>query len=252
MDLPGYAGAAFVKEVRGVEMAKKKFYAVASGKTPGIYTDWPSCASQVKGVAGAIYKSFSTEAEARAFLKNPVYSSRQKKSRFPSAGRVLPPPAEGAIIIHTDGGSINNPGPGGYGVVVDFGDVRREFSGGFRLTTNNRMELTAAIVALGAVAAVDRPVCLYSDSSYLVNGMARGWAQGWRRRGWTKSSGEPVANADLWKQLLELTAAVEVEFRWVKGHAGNPDNERCDQLAAAAAKAESQAVDEGYERGDGV
>nr|WP_240192049.1 ribonuclease HI [Desulforhopalus vacuolatus] len=151
-------------------------------------------------------------------------------------------------MIYTDGGSINNPGPGGYGTVIEMDGDRRELSGGFRLTTNNRMEMTAALVALEAVAECGRPVCLHSDSRYLVNGITRGWAKGWRKRGWKKSDGEPALNADLWARLLVLVEGMEVQFYWVKGHAGNPLNERCDQLAVAAARGNPQAVDAEYEK----
>lgn len=231
-------------------MAKKKFYAVAVGSKTGIYTDWPSAEKQVKGVAGAKYKSFPTEAEAKAFLENPVYSKKtagtKKKKTVTTASK--PPLAENAVLIYTDGGSINNPGPGGYGVVIEMDGGQRELSGGFRLTTNNRMEMTAAIVALEAVAECGRPVCLHSDSRYLVNGITRGWAKSWRKRGWKKSDGEPALNPDLWAHLLELVERVDVQFCWVKGHAGNPLNERCDRLAVAAAKGDPQAIDAEYEK----
>ena len=231
-------------------MAKEKFYAVAVGGETGIYTDWPSAERQVKGVAGAKYKSFSTEAEAKAFLENPVYNKKTvgaKKQKAVSRA-AKPPLADNAVLIYTDGGSINNPGPGGYGVVIEMDGDRRELSGGFRLTTNNRMEMTAALVALHEVMECGRPVCLHSDSSYLVNGITRGWAKGWRKRGWKKSDGQPALNSDLWGRLLELVEGMDVQFYWVKGHAGNPLNERCDRLAVAAAKGNPQAVDTEYEK----
>lgn len=231
-------------------MAKKKFYAVAVGSETGIYTDWPSAEKQVKGVAGAKYKSFPTEAEAKAFLENPVYNKKfaEPKKKKTVARAVKPPRAENAVLIYTDGGSINNPGPGGYGVVIEMDGDRSELSGGFRLTTNNRMEMTAALVALEEVAECGRPVCLHSDSSYLVNGITRGWAKGWQKRGWKKSDGEPALNPDLWAHLLALVEGMEVQFYWVKGHAGNPLNERCDRLAVAAARGNPQAVDGEYEK----
>ena len=153
-----------------------------------------------------------------------------------------------ALVIYTDGGAINNPGPGGYGVVICNGEGRRELSGGFRLTTNNRMEMTACIEALKAVAGCGRPIVLYSDSSYLVNGIEKGWAKSWRARGWRKADGAPALNADLWSELLDLLSSEKVTLHWVKGHAGNELNERCDQLAVAAARSSVGDIDYGYEQ----
>ena len=229
-------------------MAKKKFYAVAAGRTTGIFTDWATCEKQVKGFTGAKYKSFPTRSEAESWLKEPVYSKSPatKKAAKPAAGNTKIP--ANAIVIYTDGGAINNPGPGGYGIVIEDNGVRNEISGGFRLTTNNRMEMTAAIVALKAVAGSGRPIVLHSDSSYLVNGITKGWAKGWRSRGWKKADGAPAMNPDLWAELLILLEKENVDFRWVKGHAGNELNERCDQLAVATARTEGLPADLEYER----
>lgn len=152
------------------------------------------------------------------------------------------------ITIYTDGGSINNPGPGGYGAIIIEDDRRREITGGFRLTTNNRMELMAGIAALRALESRDRPITLYSDSSYVVNGISKGWAANWRRRNWIKTDGKPAVNPDLWKELLDLVADLDITFTWVRGHAGNPLNERCDEMAVAAARQDNLPVDTGYER----
>lgn len=229
-------------------MAKPKFYAVAAGKSTGIFTDWGTAEKQVKGFAGAKFKSFSTRGEAEEWLKNPVYASAKPKSSSASAS---PPPVEknppNSIVIYTDGGAINNPGPGGYGIVICEGVNRRELSGGFRLTTNNRMEMMASIVALQEVAGSGRPIVIYSDSSYLVNGVSKGWAKSWRARGWRKSDGALAMNADLWAELLELLESENVTFRWVKGHAGNELNEVCDRLAVSSARREGLPVDHGYE-----
>lgn len=231
-------------------MAKKKFYAVAAGRKTGIFTDWPSAESQVKGFAGAKYKSFPSRAEAESWLDNPVYTAQNGAKKSPSrkATQAQPPIGADALVIYTDGGSINNPGPGGYGVVICDNDDRRELSGGFRLTTNNRMEMTACLEALRAMGRTTRPIVLYSDSSYLVNGITKGWAKNWRRNGWRKADRSPALNSDLWAELLDLLVELDVEFRWVRGHAGNELNERCDRLAVAAARAEPAAVDHGYER----
>jgi ribonuclease HI len=151
------------------------------------------------------------------------------------------------VVIHTDGACIGNPGPGGYGVVLKFGSHIKELSGGFRLTTNNRMEIMAAIVALQALKK-RCAVTLYSDSQILVDSIEQGWAHKWRKKGWKKGR-KWVRNADLWEQLLSLCEEHEVEFLWVRGHAGVVENERADQLSMAAAQGRELAVDEAYEAG---
>lgn len=150
------------------------------------------------------------------------------------------------ITIFTDGACTGNPGPGGYGAVLIYGDSRKELSGGYRRTTNNRMELTAAIVAL-RILKEPCQVTLYSDSKYVVNAIAEGWAQRWRSNGWKRNKKEKAVNPDLWQQLLSLNERHDVEFRWVRGHAGNAENERCDQLAVQAAQQPNLPIDEGYE-----
>ena len=138
------------------------------------------------------------------------------------------------VEIYTDGACRGNPGPGGWGAVLVCGDHERELSGGEPTTTNNRMELTAAIQAL---AALNRPctVTLTSDSKYLTDAINLGWARGWQARGWRKADKSPALNADLWEELLTLLDRHEVTFVWVKGHNGHPYNERCDALATAYA-----------------
>lgn len=230
---------------------KKKCYAVARGRVPGIYDSWPEAETQVRGFAGARFKGFPTHAEAAAWMKSPSAAAPGPKARKPkngpAKGGVPAPPKEGEITVYTDGGAINNPGPGGYGTVILHDGDRRELCGGFRLTTNNRMELMACIVALREVSPRDKPITLYSDSSYVVNGITKKWAVGWRKRGWIKSDGKPAINPDLWRELLELTEELTVTFCWVKGHAGHPLNERCDELAVSSARKSGLPVDEGYE-----
>ena len=150
------------------------------------------------------------------------------------------------VSIYTDGACIGNPGPGGYGVVLVHGDHRQELSGGRRLTTNNRMEMLAAIEGLEAL---KQPcaVTLYSDSQYLVNSMEKGWAQRWSKNGWMRNKKEPAINPDLWQRLLELCKGHQVKFRWVKGHAGDPLNERCDRLANGEARKRGLPPDKEYE-----
>jgi ribonuclease HI len=156
-----------------------------------------------------------------------------------------------SVIIYTDGACLGNPGPGGWGVLLIYGSTRRELSGGYRLTTNNRMELTAAIRALEAL---KEPcdVTLYSDSLYVIKGMREGWAQRWRANGWRRDKRSPAVNPDLWGRLLELSEEQHnVTFDWVRGHAGHADNERADRLANEAATKPDLPADEEYERGAG-
>lgn len=149
------------------------------------------------------------------------------------------------VIIYTDGSCIKNPGVGGYGVVLLYGKHRKELSGGFRLTTNNRMEIMAAIFALRALKEKCK-VTLYTDSQYLVNSMMKGWAKKWQRNNWKRNQKEKAKNIDLWQEILQLCNQHEVDFLWVKAHAGIEENERCDYLAFNATKQNNLAVDEGY------
>jgi ribonuclease HI len=151
-----------------------------------------------------------------------------------------------AVDIYTDGGCEPNPGPGGYGAVLVHPKKRKEVSGGFRKTTNNRMEIFAAIKGLELLKQPCK-VTLYSDSEYLVNAMTKAWAESWKRKQWWRSKTERVPNSDLWEQLLALGEKHQVEFRWVKGHAGHTENERCDRLAMAALRAPNLPIDKGYE-----
>ena len=134
------------------------------------------------------------------------------------------------VILYTDGACSGNPGPGGWGAILLYNDYKKEMSGGERETTNNKMELTAAIEGLSAL---KEPciVKLYSDSKYLIDGITKGWARSWRAKGWKKSDGKPALNVDLWQKILDLDDYHQIEYIWVKGHAGNPYNERCDRLA---------------------
>ncbi len=150
------------------------------------------------------------------------------------------------VTIYTDGACTGNPGPGGYGVVLKSGNHRRELSGGYRLTTNNRMELMGPIKGIEALNQCCR-VTLHSDSRYLVDSIEKGWAKRWRNNGWMRNKREKAVNPDLWKILLDLCEKHDVEFRWVRGHSGEPENERCDQLAVQAAHGDALPLDEGYE-----
>jgi ribonuclease HI len=149
------------------------------------------------------------------------------------------------VTIYTDGACIGNPGPGGYGAILIYEGRRRELSGGYRKTTNNRMEIMAAIAALEALKE-KCSVTLYSDSGYLVNAMSKGWVQRWRANGWKRNRREKALNPDLWQRLLKLCEYHDVQFSWVKGHAGTAENVRCDELAMQAAQQSNLPVDDGY------
>lgn len=136
------------------------------------------------------------------------------------------------VEIFTDGACSGNPGPGGYGAILRCDGKEKELSGGEAHTTNNRMELTGVIVALEALK-FPCEVKLTTDSKYVVDGITKGWAAGWKKRGWKKSDGKPALNPDLWEKLLCLLEKHKVEFCWIKGHAGHEENERCDRLAVA-------------------
>ena len=146
------------------------------------------------------------------------------------------------INLFTDGAAQGNPGPGGYGVILKYGSHTRELSQGFRLTTNNRMELMAVIAGLEAIKKVGIPVTVYSDSKYVVEAVKQGWVWGWEKKDFKKK-----ANADLWKRYIKLHDKYRPQFVWIRGHAGHPENERCDQLAVSAAEGYDLLIDEEYE-----
>jgi len=149
------------------------------------------------------------------------------------------------VIIYSDGACEGNPGPGGIGVILIYTESRREFSRGYRLTTNNRMEILAVITGLEAIKKSSK-VTVYSDSKYVVDAVTLGWVQNWRSMDWIRKGGKRVPNADLWKKLLALIEQHELNFVWVKGHAGDPENERADHLSYAAIKGLNLREDEGY------
>ena len=148
------------------------------------------------------------------------------------------------IIIHTDGAARGNPGPGGYGVVLQAGDHRKELSAGYRMTTNNRMELLAVIVGLEALKKENREVVIYTDSRYVADAVEKGWLFTWERNQFKKKK-----NPDLWKRFLEVYRRHRVRFVWIKGHADNVENERCDQLAVEASNGQALQADAVYESG---
>jgi len=151
----------------------------------------------------------------------------------------------GRVLIYTDGACTGNPGPGGYAALIVRDGETQEISGGFARTTNNRMEILAAISGLETL---ERPskVTVYSDSQYVVNAISKGWAKRWQANNWMRNPKEAAVNPDLWTRLLALCAKHEVEFSWVRGHAGHPENERCDFLSTRAARGQGLPVDSGY------
>ena len=217
-------------------MSKKSYYAVLVGRKPGIYQHWEGkdgTAAQVQGFVGAKYKGFATLEDAQNWLEGkPSHALEQDM------------PAS-TIRLYSDGSCLTNPGPGGYGVVIKGGGYHKEFSAGFRMTTNNRMELRACIAGLQALRG-RQTVEIYSDSSYLVNAMSKGWAKRWQANGWMRNRQERAENADLWQVLLELAQQHTLTFHWLRGHAGHPENERCDQLALQAAMRPNLPPDPGY------
>ncbi|MBR3943375.1 MAG: ribonuclease HI [Clostridia bacterium] len=150
------------------------------------------------------------------------------------------------VKIYTDGACSGNPGKGGYGVILEYNGRQKEISKGYRKTTNNRMELMAVIAGLSAL----KEPCeveIVSDSKYVVDAILKEWVYTWEEKGWIKSDRKPVLNVDLWEELLLLIEGHAVSFRWVEGHAGHPENERCDRLAVAAAQGTNLEIDEEYE-----
>lgn len=134
------------------------------------------------------------------------------------------------VYVFTDGACSGNPGPGGYGIIMKYKDTIKEFSGGAAQTTNNRMEMTAVIEALSKLKE-SCEVTVYSDSKYVIDAVTKGWAKSWQKNNWVKSDKKKALNPELWEKLLGLLDKHRVEFVWVKGHAGHPENERCDELA---------------------
>ena len=149
------------------------------------------------------------------------------------------------VKIYVDGACSGNPGPGGYGIIIEYNGREGEFSGGFNNTTNNRMEIMAAIVALESLKE-KCSVKIFSDSQYVVNAIMKGWVKRWKANGWMRNRREKAINPDLWERLLKLCGSHDVEFNWIRGHKGHEENERCDQLARKAAMRTGLPVDTGY------
>ncbi|MFT3705892.1 MAG: ribonuclease HI [Agriterribacter sp.] len=152
--------------------------------------------------------------------------------------------AEPTLVIYTDGAARGNPGPGGYGAILKWGEHQKELSAGYRLTTNNRMELMAVIASLEALTKSNLNITIYSDSQYVVKAVQEGWLRNWIKTDFKGGK----KNKDLWKKYYQLSQKHTIQFVWVKGHADNAYNNRCDELATAAADGKGLLVDEGYEQ----
>lgn len=240
--------------------SEKSLYIVVRGARPGVYTRWAGeggAEEQVMGFPGALYKGFRNQTEAARWLRElklrreelPRQAAQLLEADAGDAeieARIQAAHEQGKVVLFTDGACARNPGPGGYGAVLLFGNRRKEVSGGYRRTTNNRMELTACIMGLKQL---KRPshVVVFSDSRYLVEGMSGAKAARWQAAGWRRGSNQTVENADLWEELLRLCAAHQVEFFWVKGHAEYRENMRCDEMATRAARDAATRVDVGFE-----
>lgn len=146
------------------------------------------------------------------------------------------------IEIYTDGSAKGNPGPGGYGIVMRFGTTQKEISQGYRLTTNNRMELLAIIVALESLKTNKHEIHIFSDSKYVIDSITKGWVFGWEKKNFKGKK-----NVDLWKRYLQLHGNFQLHYHWVKGHNGHPENERCDRLAVQGAESNNQLIDQYFE-----
>lgn len=244
---------------------EKNLYIVLRGVRPGIYSSWAGkdgAEDQVKGFPGALYKGFRNPAEAVRWLQGlnfpsdelPRQAAKLLEAENADTGleaRIHAAHEQGKVILFTDGACTKNPGPGGYGAVLLYGNQRKEISGGFRRTTNNRMEMMACIMGLKQL---KRPsqVIIFSDSRYVVEGMSDKKAAKWQAAGWQRGSNQKVENADLWEELLRLCALHQVEFFWVRGHAEVRENMRCDMLATRAARETATKVDTGFETKEAV
>jgi ribonuclease HI len=217
------------------EFNMAKFYAVKKGRTPGVYTTWADCEVQVKGFPGADFHGFGSEEEANKYAgitKEPINITPQPVNRT----QEVPQSTINSklVTIYTDGACSGNPGPGGWGTILMCGSHYREHSGYNPDTTNNKMELTAAIKGLQELK-YPCTVELYTDSQYLINGIDQ-WIDGWKKRNWKTSDNKPVKNQELWVELDRLKSIHTIKWNYVKGHASNKYNNRCDELATSAYK----------------
>ena len=221
-----------------------KYYVISTSKSGhgAVFTNAKEAKEYQKNHEGSAYQVFDTMPP-----KIPPIGETQEKPEATSKKSL-----SGEIVVYTDGSALGNPGPGGYGVVIIFGSGEiEEYSQGYKHTTNNRMEMMAVMTALETLKDFkNAPITIHSDSQYTLNGITKGWAIGWRKRGWKKADGKPALNSDLWAAMLDLLDHFsKLKFQWVRGHAGNALNERADDLANGAAQdGIDMRIDEGYVR----
>ncbi len=233
---------------------------MVKGRAPGIYRTWfgaGGAAEQVQGIDDALYRGFYTEEEMAAWLAGlpqgmlkraaPALAefadgfSGTASSQEKEINALL---EAGKAVIFTDGAANTRTRRGGFGAVIRQGKKREELSGGYRGTTNNRMELTAVIKALETLKKRS-DVVVFSDSKYVVRAMTEGWIDNWHANGWKRAKKQKLMNADLWQQLYALNKKHDVQYRWVRGHSGTRENERCDRLAVAASQKSRLPIDKG-------
>ncbi|MCS7248214.1 MAG: ribonuclease HI [Anaerolineales bacterium] len=242
---------------------QKLLYLVLRGRKPGVYLAWEGLEGaklQVDGFANALYRGFYTTEEAVHWLKaqteRPLPESlqewlaKQEEALASSSSPSLRSKIEnhlrsGGTVIFTDGCALGNPGPGGYAAVILRDSAREELSGGFRSTTNNRMELYACIAALEHLQPPAQ-VLLITDSAYVFRATTEGWLQNWATNGWKRRDGKTIQNLDLWQRFHRLCQVFSVEFHWIKGHNATAENERCDHLALSSAQQSELPEDPGY------
>ena len=204
-----------------------------------LYFIFPACVSSAVDIMSRRFWMFSRGMADNVFdfLADFMYPWNWKnlRRRLDESRRKKRKRRMKTVTLYTDGACSGNPGPGGWGAILMFGEHKKELSGGEKSTTNNRMELTAVITALEAL----REPCeveLWSDSKYVIDGLSKGWAKGWRARGWVKGDKKPALNPDLWGRLLDLAETHTLRYHWVKGHAENEFNNRCDEMAVAESR----------------
>ena len=204
----------------------QKYYAIKNGRKTGIFTQWSGsngAETQVKSFPKALFKSFTSEADANKWLNEQSSNVTDNNTK------------KNIIEIFTDGACSGNPGPGGYAAIIRKQGKDIELYAGFKLTTNNRMELMACIAALEYLEDVS-DVIVFSDSKYIVDAVEKGWAQKWKQNNWMRNKRDKAENSDLWGKLLSLIETHRVIFKWVRGHNGHPENERCDFLAVKSSQ----------------
>lgn len=218
-----------------------KYHTISTSKSGhgAIFTNLKEAKAYQRNHEGSVYRVFDKMPPKIP----PIGKSTSQKIKVPSKG------ASESIVVYTDGSALGNPGPGGYGIVIQVNGETIELSQGYEYTTNNRMEMMAVITTLKKLKDYrNSSITIHSDSQYTINGITKGWAKNWRKKGWKKGDGKPALNPDLWAIMLDLVELFpKLGFQWVRGHAGNVLNERADELANGAASHSGELmVDEEY------